>query len=79
MKIVDMRPGAFLDAVTEAAAGATVAYSTLGVDEGTANMTAAQQRAIDVELNQAFAEGCKAAGVQPMVFSGTLSVRGRRP
>ena len=68
--VIEMNPDSLAKAVADAAKdhGAQVALSTLGVGAGTANMTAAEHRAVDLELNRLFAEGCKDAGVGTMIF-----------
>lgn len=64
--IDDMTPDA-LEAATVAAllgaADGAVGFSMLGVGAGTANMSLEAHRAIDVELNAAFARGLRRSGV----------------
>lgn len=52
---------ATLEAAREAS-GEVVGFSVLGVGAGTAKLTLEQHRAIDVELNQAFASALKESG-----------------
>jgi uncharacterized protein YbjT (DUF2867 family) len=50
-----------------------VGFSVLGVGAGTAKMTIKEHRAIDVELNAAFARGLKASGkVNHLVFMSAV-------
>lgn len=56
--IVDpMEPAALEAATREAALGDVVGLSVLGVGAGTGKLTIEQHRAVDVELNAAFARG----------------------
>ncbi|HVV82387.1 MAG TPA: NAD(P)H-binding protein [Kofleriaceae bacterium] len=60
-----MEPAALAAATTAAVAalaGDAVGFSTLGVGAGTGKLTIEQHRAVDVELNAAFARGLKASG-----------------
>ena len=60
-----MEPAALEAATSEAIRaleGEVVGLSALGVGAGTAKLTIAEHRAIDVELNAAFARGLKASG-----------------
>ncbi len=67
-----MEPAAVEAATTEAVrslAGDVVGLSVLGVGAGTAKLTIDQHRAVDVQLNAAFARGLKASGrVQHLAF-----------
>jgi uncharacterized protein YbjT (DUF2867 family) len=63
--VPDMRPASLEAATADAARasqGTVVGFSVLGVGAGTAKLTLAEHRAIDVELNAAFARGLKASG-----------------
>jgi uncharacterized protein YbjT (DUF2867 family) len=74
--VPDMQPQALEQAVVDALAGcngAAVGFSVLGVGAGTAALTIDQHRAVDVELNAAFARGLKrAAVVRHLVFMSAL-------
>ncbi|MFT6464446.1 NAD(P)H-binding protein [Halopseudomonas sp.] len=63
--VPDMTPThleqAVIEALTECKDEA-VGFSVLGVGAGTAKLSLAQHRAVDVELNAAFARGLKASG-----------------
>lgn len=48
--------------------GTVVGLSVLGIGAGTGKLTIEQHRAVDVELNAAFARGLKAAGVQHLAL-----------
>jgi uncharacterized protein YbjT (DUF2867 family) len=53
--------------------GEVVGFSVLGVGAGTAKLTLAQHRAVDVELNAAFARGLKASGkVRHLAFMSSI-------
>jgi uncharacterized protein YbjT (DUF2867 family) len=53
--------------------GEVVGFSVLGVGAGTAKMSLAEHRAVDVELNAAFARGLKASGkVQHLAFMSSV-------
>ncbi len=71
-----MAPAELERATREASAGAAVGLSALGVGAGTGKLTIDEHRAIDVELNAAFARGLAAAGVQHLAF---LSAAGADP
>lgn len=60
-----MNPGTVIDAVLAALRlhdGPATGFSVLGVGAGTARLTLNEHRAIDVELNAAFAEGLARSG-----------------
>lgn len=60
-----MTPGALEAATTEAIGlleGDIVGLGVLGVGGGTAKLTLEEHRAVDVQLNAAFARGLKASG-----------------
>jgi len=48
--------------------GTVVGLSVLGIGAGTGKLTIEQHRAVDVELNAAFARGLEAAGVQHLAL-----------
>ncbi|XXQ54594.1 hypothetical protein ACA040_003286 [Xenophilus aerolatus] len=63
--VPDMRPELLAPAVEEAARawqGEVTGFSVLGVGAGTARMSIDEHRAVDVELNAAFARGLRASG-----------------
>ncbi|HSY42187.1 MAG TPA: hypothetical protein VLA79_21785, partial [Polyangia bacterium] len=63
--VAAMDPAGLEAATTEAIrslAGDAVGLSVLGVGAGTAKLTLDQHRAVDVQLNAAFARGLKASG-----------------
>ena len=74
--VPDMQPAALRQAVVEAlrdGSGGAVGFSVLGVGAGTAKLTLAQHRAIDVDLNAAFASGLKASGqVRHLAFMSAV-------
>ncbi|WP_395669186.1 NAD(P)H-binding protein [Rhodoferax sp.] len=74
--VPDMQPQALRQAVAAALQGSdaqAVGFSVLGVGAGTAQMSLAQHRAIDVDLNAAFAAGLKDSGrVQHLVFMSAI-------
>jgi len=78
--VPDMQPGALTQAVVGAlnSSGAdgvadAVGFSVLGVGAGTAKLSLAQHRAIDVDLNAAFAKGLKDSGrVRHLAFMSAL-------
>jgi uncharacterized protein YbjT (DUF2867 family) len=74
--VPDMRPQALEQAVVDALAGCagpSVGFSVLGVGAGTAALTIDQHRAVDVELNAAFARGLKRSDeVQQLVFMSAV-------
>ena len=71
-----MDPAGLAAATTEAVrslAGEVVGLSVLGVGAGTAKLTIDEHRAVDVELNAAFARGLKAAGrVKHLAFMSAV-------
>lgn len=71
-----MAPAELERATIEASRGAAAGLSALGVGAGTGKLTIDEHRAIDVELNAAFARGLKAAGVPHLAF---LSAVGADP
>jgi uncharacterized protein YbjT (DUF2867 family) len=63
--VPDMAPGPLCQVVTEALRGVegeVTGFSVLGVGAGTAKITVDAHRAVDVDLNAAFARGLKASG-----------------
>ena len=63
--VPDMQPRALQQAVVNALINAdsnAVGFSVLGVGAGTAKLSLAEHRAIDVDLNAAFAKGLKESG-----------------
>jgi uncharacterized protein YbjT (DUF2867 family) len=79
--IVPAMDPAGLEAATTAAIrsvdGDVVAFSVLGVGAGTAKLTIDEHRAVDVQLNAAFARGLKASGrVKHLAF---MSAAGANP
>ena len=63
--VPDMQPQALTQAVVDALKSAdsdAVGFSVLGVGAGTAKLSLAEHRAIDVDLNAAFAKGLKDSG-----------------
>ncbi|MBQ0742635.1 MAG: hypothetical protein KBT85_04975, partial [Pseudomonas sp.] len=63
--VPDMTPTNLEQAVIEALTecnNEAVGFSVLGVGAGTAKLSLAEHRAVDVELNAAFARGLKASG-----------------
>lgn len=74
--VPDMQPQALRQAVAAALQGSdaqAVGFSVLGVGAGTAQMSLAQHRAVDVDLNAAFAAGLKDSGrVQHLVFMSAI-------
>jgi len=75
-----MDPAALTAAVVQAIeplAGEVTGFSVLGVGAGTAKLTLDQHRAVDVQLNEAFARGLKASGrVRHLAF---MSAAGANP
>ncbi|MEI8266833.1 MAG: NAD(P)H-binding protein [Betaproteobacteria bacterium] len=74
--VPDMQPQALEQAVVDLLArcdGTAVGFSALGVGAGTAALTIDQHRAVDVELNAAFARGLKrSAPVRHLVFMSAV-------
>lgn len=74
--VPDMQPVALRQAVATALRdvdSSAVGYSVLGVGAGTAKLTLDRHRAVDVELNAAFAAGLKDSGrVQHLVFMSAI-------
>ena len=74
--VPDMQPQALRQAVAAAlrdVESSAVGFSVLGVGAGTAKLTLAQHRAVDVELNAAFAAGLKDSGrLQHLVFMSAI-------
>jgi len=74
--VPDMEPNKLGDAVVDALRGFegdVVGFSVLGVGAGTAKLSLEGHRAVDVELNAAFASGLKASGkVQHMLFMSAI-------
>jgi uncharacterized protein YbjT (DUF2867 family) len=58
--------------VVRSLGGSVVGLSVLGVGADTAKLTIDQHRAIDVELNAAFARGLKATGVKHLAFMSAV-------
>jgi len=73
--VPSMEP-ASLESATAAAIrsldGDVVGLSTLGVGAGTGKLTIDEHRAIDVQLNAAFARGLKASGVKHLAFMSAV-------
>jgi uncharacterized protein YbjT (DUF2867 family) len=78
--VPEMVPAAVEAATVEAVRsleGDVAGFSTLGVGAGTGKLTIAEHRAVDVELNAAFARGLKASGrVKHLAF---MSAAGANP
>lgn len=74
--VPEMTPDKLEQAVVEALsgqAGKAVGFSVLGVGAGTARLTLAEHRAVDVDLNAAFARGLKASGkVRHLAFMSAI-------
>jgi len=74
--IPEMQPAGLFQAVLEALPdldGEAVGFSVLGVGAGTARLSLEEHRAIDVELNAAFARGLKASGkVRHLAFMSAI-------
>ena len=74
--VSDMQPQALRQTVAAALLEGdadAVGFSVLGVGAGTASMSLAQHRAVDVELNAAFAAGLKDSGrVQHFAFMSAI-------
>lgn len=76
LRVPDMNPDTLFQAVVDAlreADGEVIGFSTLGVGAGTAKMSLEAHRAVDVELNAAFARALKASGkVQHLAFMSAV-------
>lgn len=74
--VPDMQPGQLEQAVVDALAGCepgAVGFSVLGVGAGTARLSLAEHRAVDVELNAAFARGlARCPQVRHLVFMSAV-------
>jgi uncharacterized protein YbjT (DUF2867 family) len=74
--VPEMTPAQLEQAVVDAlreVGGEVVGFSVLGVGAGTAKLTLEGHRAIDVELNAAFARGLKASGkVRHLAFMSAI-------
>jgi uncharacterized protein YbjT (DUF2867 family) len=74
--VPDMSPSKLAQAVIDAlqdCATEAVGFSVLGVGAGTAKLSLAEHRAVDVDLNAAFARGLKASGkVKHLCFMSAL-------
>lgn len=75
-RVAEMMPDTLEQAVVDAlseASGEVVGFSVLGVGAGTARLTLAEHRAVDVDLNAAFARGLKASGkVRHLAFMSAM-------
>ena len=74
--VPEMEPDKLFEAVVDAlrdVGGDVVGFSVLGVGAGTAKLTLDEHRAVDVELNAAFARGLKASGkVRHLAFMSSI-------
>lgn len=74
--VPDMEPGKLGQAVVDALRtleGEVTGFSVLGVGAGTAKLSLEEHRAVDVELNAAFARGLKASGkVRHLAFMSAI-------
>ena len=74
--VPDMAPAALSQAVVDALrelGGDVFGFSVLGVGSGTAKLSLEAHRAVDVDLNAAFARGLKASGkVQHLAFMSAM-------
>ena len=74
--VPDMQPAQLEQAVVDALAGrepGAVGFSVLGVGAGTARLSLAEHRAVDVELNAAFARGlARSTPMRHLVFMSAI-------
>ncbi len=74
--VPDMQPQALQQAVVDALTvcdGEAVGFSVMGVGAGTAQLSLAEHRAVDVDLNAAFARGLQASGrVRHLAFMSAI-------
>jgi len=74
--VPEMEPDRLFQTVVDALGelgGEVVGFSVLGVGAGTAKLSLDAHRAVDVELNAAFAQGLKASGkVQHLAFMSSI-------
>ena len=74
--VPEMEPDRLFQTVVDALSelgGEVVGFSVLGVGAGTAKLSLDAHRAVDVELNAAFAQGLKASGkVQHLAFMSSI-------
>jgi uncharacterized protein YbjT (DUF2867 family) len=74
--VLDMEPAKLAQAVVDTlhdCATEAVGFSVLGIGAGTAKLTLDEHRAVDVDLNAAFARGLKASGkVNHLCFRSAL-------
>jgi uncharacterized protein YbjT (DUF2867 family) len=73
--VPSMEPASLESATAEAIRSLerdVVGLSTLGVGAGTGKLTIDEHRAIDVQLNAAFARGLKASGVKHLAFMSAV-------
>jgi uncharacterized protein YbjT (DUF2867 family) len=80
--VPDMRPRALQQAVVDALTSAdtdAVGFSVMGVGAGTAKLSLAEHRAIDVDLNASFAKGLKESGTWPSCRPWVPTPRPRPP
>lgn len=74
--VPDMEPNRLTQAVIDALSGydgEAVGFSALGVGAGTAKLSLEEHRAVDVDLNAAFARGLRASGkVQQLIFLSAM-------
>lgn len=74
--VADMEPGGLSQAVVDAlydCGSNAVGFSVLGVGAGTAKLSLAEHRAVDVDINAAFARGLKQSGkVHHLAFMSAM-------